>query len=96
MQAVNRELIDLYWNLGRLITERQEQHGWGKRVVENLSKELQLELPGESGYSAGNLWRMRNFYVGYQANEILAPLVREIGWPLSNLGKVAIPAGIFI
>ncbi len=49
MQAVNRELIDLYWNLERLITERQEQHGWGKRVVENLSKELQLELPGESG-----------------------------------------------
>jgi predicted nuclease of restriction endonuclease-like (RecB) superfamily len=80
LQAVNRELIDLYWNLGRLITERQEQHGWGKSVVENLSKELQLEFPGESGYSAGNLWRMRNFYSIYHSSEILAPMAREIGW----------------
>lgn len=80
LQAVNKRLIDLYWNLGKMIVERQEAHGWGKSVVERLSVELQLELTEISGYSAANLWRMRNFYLIYRKNEFLAPLVREIGW----------------
>lgn len=80
LRAVNRELIELYWNLGKLIVERQARHGWGKSIVENLARELQVEFPGETGYSAGNLWRMRNFYMAYQDHEILAPLVREIAW----------------
>ena len=80
LRAVNRELIELYWRLGQVIAEKQSIHGWGKAVVENLAHELQLEFPGESGFSAGNLWRMRNFYIAYQGHEILAPLVREIGW----------------
>ncbi len=80
LKAVNRELINLYWELGKLITERQAKYGWGRKVVENLARELQIEFPGESGFSAGNLWRVRIFYVEYHAHEILAPLVREIGW----------------
>ncbi len=80
LQAVNKRLIDLYWNLGKMIVERQEAHGWGKSVVERLSEELQLELNGISGYSAANLWRMRTFHLTYRENEFLAPLVREIGW----------------
>jgi len=80
LRAVNRELIGLYWQLGQLIVERQAQHGWGKSIVENLAHELQFEFPGEPGFSTGNLWRMRNFYMAYEGNEILAPLVREVGW----------------
>ncbi len=80
LQAVNRELINLYWELGKLIAERQAKYSWGRNVVENLARELQLEFPGESGFSAGNLWRIRNFFNEYQGHEILAPLVREIGW----------------
>lgn len=80
LKAVNRELINLYWELGKLIVEQQAKYGWGRNVVENLALELQIEFPGESGFSAGNLWRIRVFYLEYQDNEILAPLVREIGW----------------
>jgi len=80
LKAVNHQLIDLNWTIGQLIVERQEKHGWGKSVVEKLSKELQMEFPNTTGYSAGNLWRMRHFYLSYQAKENLAPLVREIGW----------------
>lgn len=80
LRAVNTHLIDLYWNLGKMIVERQEAFGWGKSVVERLAVELQLEFPGVSGYSIANLWRMRYCYLAYRENQFLAPLVREIGW----------------
>ena len=79
-RAVNKELIELYWDLGKIILERQQQHGWGKSVVELLAKDLQKQFPAITGMSAGNLWRMRAFYLAYRDNEILAPTAREIGW----------------
>ncbi len=80
LQQVNQQQIQLYWDLGRLIAERQQQHGWGKSVVETLARDLQTEFVGMSGFSASNLWRMRNFFLDYQHDELLAPLVREISW----------------
>ena len=80
MQAVNRELINLYTEIGQMIVEKQEELGWGKSVVENLSKDLQNEFPGAMGYSVQNLWYMRQFYLVYKDNEKLQPLVGEISW----------------
>ncbi len=80
LKAVNKEQIQLNWDIGKMIVEKQEVFGWGKSVVEQLSKDLQKEFPGISGYSKGNLWRMRNFYIVYKENEKLAPMVREIAW----------------
>ncbi|MFH1097438.1 MAG: PDDEXK nuclease domain-containing protein [bacterium] len=80
LKAVNKQLIVLYWDIGRMIVERQNQHGWGKSVVENLAKDLQVEFPGVQGYSKDNMWRMRKFYLQYKDNEKLAPMVQEIGW----------------
>ena len=79
-KAVNSELIALYQDIGKSIVEKQEQYGWGKSVVENLSKDLQSEFPGTRGYSSRNLWYMRNFYARYRESEKLQPLVAEIGW----------------
>ena len=79
-KAVNKEIILLYWDIGRLITEKQQTLGWGKSVVETLSEDLQKEFPGMSGFSARNIWYMQQFYVEYQASEILQPLVAEISW----------------
>lgn len=80
LKAVNKELIALYWDIGRMIVTRQQGETWGKSVVENLSKDLRAEFPGISGFSAANLWRMKLFYETYVNKEKLAPLVREIGW----------------
>lgn len=80
LQQVNQQQMQLYWDLGHLITERQQQHGWGKGIVETLARDLQAEFVGMSGFSASNLWRMRNFYSEYQADEFLAQAVREIPW----------------
>jgi predicted nuclease of restriction endonuclease-like (RecB) superfamily len=80
LKAVNKELIALYWDIGKMIVTRQEGAKWGKSVVEQLAKDLQNEFPGISGFSSANLWRMRLFYETFANNEKLAPMVREIGW----------------
>lgn len=80
LKAVNKVLITLYWDIGHLIVERQASAQWGKSVVEQLAQDLQAEFPGVSGFSASNLWRMRQFYQTYKDSEKLAPMVREIGW----------------
>ncbi|KKF99581.1 PDDEXK nuclease domain-containing protein [Methanosarcina mazei] len=80
LKAVNRELISVYWDIGKLIVERQKNETWGKSVVDQLSRDLQKEFPGVRGFSASNIWRMRMFYLTYTDNQKLAPLVREIGW----------------
>ncbi|MCE2717697.1 MAG: YhcG family protein [Dolichospermum sp.] len=80
LKAVNREMINLYWDIGQMIFIKQQNYNWGKSVVEQLSKDLQTEFPGISGFSARNIWNMRSFYVTYSQNEKLQPLVAEIGW----------------
>ena len=77
--AVNRELIGLYWDIGRTIVERQKVEGWGKSIVNRLGADLQKEFPGESGFSASNLWRMRSFYLAYTDQVTnLAQAVRDL------------------
>lgn len=80
LKAVNTELVGLYWDLGRMIVERQVGETWGKSVVEKLSTDLRREFPAVGGFSASNLWRMKAFFELYREHEKLAPLVREIAW----------------
>jgi predicted nuclease of restriction endonuclease-like (RecB) superfamily len=79
-RAVNKELLQVYWDLGKMISERQQANGWGDSVVEMLAKDLQKAFPGMSGFSKTNLWRMRAFYLAYRHQEFLPPTVGEIGW----------------
>lgn len=80
LKAVNKEMIALYWEVGKRITEQQTALGWGKSVVENLSRDIQKEFPGIKGFGVSNMWDMARFYIEYQSNEILQPLVGEISW----------------
>jgi predicted nuclease of restriction endonuclease-like (RecB) superfamily len=80
LKAVNKELIALYWDIGKMIVERQKGDTWGRSVVEKLAKDIQEEFPGIKGYSVQNLWYMRQFYIMYKDNPELQPLVGEIGW----------------
>ena len=80
MRAANSELLALYWWLGENISQRQLALGWGKSVVENLARDLQAEFPGRNGFSAPNLWLMRQFFNEYSQKPKLQPLVREISW----------------
>lgn len=80
LKQVNKELIALYWFIGKSILEKQEQFGWGKSIVETLAEDLQKEFVGVKGFSTRNLWYMRKFYAHYHENTKLQPMVAEIGW----------------
>ena len=68
IRSVDKELISLYWDIGKGIAERQERFGWGKGIVEQLSRDLSGEFVNYEGFSKDNLWRMRMFYLSYKDN----------------------------
>jgi predicted nuclease of restriction endonuclease-like (RecB) superfamily len=79
-QSVNTTLIDLYWQMGAYINTKLESAEWGDSVVAQLANYLALKQPGLRGFSRSNLFRMRQFYVIYQGQPIVAPLVRLLSW----------------
>ncbi len=80
LKTVNKELIALYWDIGRIIEERQKGGTWGRSVVVRLAADLQKEFIGIKGFSVQNLWYMRQFYRAYNGDTKLQPLVGEISW----------------
>lgn len=80
LKTVSKQTILLYWDIGKSVSEKAQNEGWGKSVVEQLAKDLQTEFPNIRGFSARNIWNMKNLYEFYVANEKLQPLVAEIGW----------------
>ena len=77
-RAVNRELILLYWDIGRAIVEKQKALGWGDSIVERLARDLQTAFPHNRGFSRQNVWRMRQFFIDHTTPEFLAQLVPEL------------------
>jgi predicted nuclease of restriction endonuclease-like (RecB) superfamily len=63
---VNQELIKLYWEVGQIISEKQKNEKWGSGVIDKLGKDLQKDFPGIEGFSRGNIFFMRSFYLAYQ------------------------------
>jgi len=77
MQAVNMELIYMYWNIGKIISENIE---WGNKFVDNLSIDLKCEFPNIQGFSVRNLRNMRKFYDEYSNFEILQTMSAKLTW----------------
>lgn len=78
--AVNRELILLYWNIGQDILHRQQQQGWGAKIVTQLAKDLQREFPDMKGFSRTNLLYMRAFAEAYPDEAIVQQVAGQIPW----------------
>lgn len=76
----NTGLIDLYWQLGKTISEKVASEVWGKGVVTELAKYIAQNDPESRGFSDKNLWRMKQFYETYRTNPKLVTLVRELPW----------------
>lgn len=77
---INTSLIDLYWLIGKTISHKVHSEAWGKGVVTELAHYIAQNAPDAKGFSDKNLWRMKQFYETYQADEKLAALVRELPW----------------
>ena len=80
LASVNREMITMYWEIGRIVSEKTASDGWGKSTVSSLAAFLQSRMPGTTGFSERNIWRMKQFYETYRDNPKLSPLVAEIPW----------------
>ena len=80
LRAVNAEMIEMYWQIGKYVSEKTKESGWGKSVVQQFSDFLKRTYPSSNGFSSQNIWRMKQFFETYKDNEKLSPLVREISW----------------
>ncbi len=78
--SVNVEMIQLYWDIGRAIVERQSAMGWGAKVIDRLGEDLQREFPGQSGFSARNLKYMRSFAEAWPGDSIVQQPAAQIPW----------------
>ena len=77
---VNAAIIDLYWRIGSYVSERAANDGWGKSTVKELSAYILSKEPGIRGYSAQNIWRMKQFFETYKDKPELSTLLRENSW----------------
>ena len=84
--AANLELLALYWDIGRLILDRQKRQGWGTRVIDRLSVDLQHSFPGQQGFSPRNLKYMRAFAEAWPETMVVPPAV---GQPARSAKKTA-------
>ena len=80
LKAVNKELVGLYWDIGKMISEKQKELGWGKSVVDNIAIDLQNGFPGRRGFSVTNIRLMVQLFIEYQDDIKLQSLIGEIGW----------------
>jgi predicted nuclease of restriction endonuclease-like (RecB) superfamily len=78
--SVNRELVLLYWQIGREILERQRVQGWGAKVIAQLAKDLLTAFPDMKGFSRSNLMYMRAFYEAWPEESIVQQLVGQLPW----------------
>ena len=79
--SVNKELMGLYWDIGKMITERQAKSTWGDAVVHMLAQDLRREFPEIRGFSRANLFNIRQWYLSYATtNEKVQQLVRQLPW----------------
>jgi predicted nuclease of restriction endonuclease-like (RecB) superfamily len=77
---VNWELVLLYWQIGREILIRQQQQGWGAKVIDKLAKDLRKEFPEMKGFSPRNLKYMRAFAETYPDEQIVQEALAQITW----------------
>ncbi len=80
LQAVNTELIDLYWRVGEVISRKLSVAVWGEGVVDRLAGFIARHHPDIKGFTRRSLFRMRQFYETYRADKKVAPLLRQLSW----------------
>jgi predicted nuclease of restriction endonuclease-like (RecB) superfamily len=80
MQAVNAQLVELYWQVGAYISHKLEQSEWGDAVVPQLSDYLARTQPGLRGFTQRNLFRMLKFYQVYQGDAKVTALLSQLPW----------------
>ena len=79
-KSLTQHQLSLNFEIGKLIVRSQEEQGWGKSIVDDLSKDINKVIDGVKGYSPQNLWRMRQFYLEYRDYPELLKLAFQVPW----------------
>lgn len=92
-QAVNAELVSLYWQLGEYVSRKIASAEWGDGVVDELAATIAREYPNMRGYTRRNLFRMRPFYEAYRGDKKVSALLTQLPWThhLLILGQTELP-----
>ena len=80
LSAVNSELISLYWNVGKYLSDESARSSWGDSFIDSLADQIQENYPEIKGFNRHGLYRMKQFYETYKYNAIVSPLVTQISW----------------
>jgi predicted nuclease of restriction endonuclease-like (RecB) superfamily len=80
LRKVNEELILLYWNVGKYISEQLETQKWGNSYVDEMASFISENCPGIKGFNRKGLYRMKQFYETYKDNEFVSTLLTQISW----------------
>ena len=86
-KKINVSLIELYWGIGEYISLKCTKENWGKSVVQELAKFINLKEPTIKGFTARGVWRMKQFYETYYLNKKLSPLVTQLSWSILSTGR---------
>lgn len=79
-RKVNEELIGLYWDFGKYISEKVNDSNWGDKIVDKLAQFMKREYPTMKGFTRRGIYRMKQFYETYKDNEIVSTLLTQISW----------------
>ena len=77
-RKINEELVTMYYEIGKYLSEKVASEKWGSKVIDNIANGINNKYPTLKGFDRAGLYRMMQFYDTYKDNEIFAPLVRQI------------------
>lgn len=89
-RKVNEELISLYWDFGKYISEKVNDSNWGDKIVDKLEKFMKREYPTMKGFTRRGIYRMKQFYETYKDNEIVSTLLTQICYLMDKQIKIII------
>ena len=79
-RKINEELVTMYWEIGKYLSDKISKEKWGDSIITNIAEDISLKYPTLKGFNRAGLYRMVQFYNTYNDNEIVALLVRQISW----------------
>ena len=80
IRKVNEELISLYFDIGKYVSDKVNNESWGSKTIDKLVNFIKTNYPNMKGFSRPGIYRMKQFYETYKDNEFVSPLVRQLGW----------------
>lgn len=85
IRKVNEELIGLYFDFGKYVSEKVKQEKWGSKIIDKLADFMKTNYPNMKGFNRPGIYRMKQFYETYKDNEIVSELGRQISWTNNRL-----------